>query len=136
MEMTPTDGRRIKVLVAMGFTFPLIILLSSTFLAYRSIHALDDSFGWVSYSQKMKSMLNELLASIKDVESSQRGYMLSGRDYYLEPYSRAREAVKGEMKNLSPLCVGNLLQETQFVKLEPMIKHKLQLCDTIVDLKK
>src|SRR5262249_19407819 len=134
--MKAPDNRRVKVLVVMGFTFPMVILLVSTFLAYRSIHALDDSFGWVSYSQKMKSMLNELLASIKDVESSQRGYMLSGRDYYLDPYSRAREAVKGEMTNLSPLCVGNLLQETQFLKLDPMIKHKLQLCDTIVNLKK
>src|ERR1700744_3650309 len=121
-----TESRRVKVLVAMGFTLPLVILLFSTFLAYRSIHALDDSFGWVSYSQKMKSMLNELLASIKDVESNQRGYMLSGRDYYLDPYSRAREAVREEMNNLSPLCVGNILQETQFVKLDPMIKHKLQ----------
>lgn len=131
-----TESRRVKVLVAMGFTLPLVILLSSTWLAYRSIHALDDSFGWVSYSQKVKSMLNELLASIKDVESSQRGFMLSGRDYYLDPYIRSRETVKEGMNNLRPLTVGNLLQESQFMKLRPLITHKLEFSDTIVALKK
>jgi CHASE3 domain sensor protein len=134
--MTITENRRVKVLVAMGFTLPLVILLSSTLLAYRSIHALDDSFGWVTYSQKVKSMLNDLLSSIKEVESSQRGYMLSGRGYYLDPYSRARESVKEGLINLSPLTVGNLLQQTQLRKLGPLISHKLEFSDTIVALKK
>ncbi len=131
-----TESRRVKVLVAAGFTLPLVILLYSTLLAYRSIHALDDSFGWVSYSQKMKSMLNELLASVKDVESSQRGYMLSGRDYYLDPYSRARATANEQVDSLCPLFVGNMLQEMQFMKLKPLIQHKLEFSDAIVALKK
>lgn len=134
--MNVTENRRVKVLVAMGFTLPLVILLSSTVLAYRSIHALDDSFGWVSYSQKVKTMLNELLASVKEVESSQRGYMLSGREYYLDPYSRARESVKEGIINIRPLIIGNLLQETQLKKLAPLIKHKLEFSDTIISLKR
>lgn len=131
-----TESRRVKVLVAAGFTLPLVILLYSTLLAYRSIHALDDSFGWVSYSQKVKSMLNELLASIKDVESGQRGYMLSGREYYLDPYSRARATANEQVDSLCPLFVGNMLQEMQFMKLKPLIQHKLEFSDAIVALKK
>lgn len=130
------QSRRIRALVAMGFALPLVILLFSTWLAYRSIHALDDSFGWVSYSQKMKGMLNDLLASVKDVESCERGYMLSGREYYLDPFSRAKETVKDQMKNLKPLTSGNMLQETHLAKLEPLVRHKLELSGNIIALKK
>jgi len=131
-----SESRRVKVLVAAGFTLPLVILLFSTLLAYRSIHALDDSFGWVSYSQKVKSMLNELLASLKEVESGQRGYMLSGRQDYLEPYHRAHRAVDQQVAGLCPLFVGNILQEMHFMKLQPLIQHKLEFSDAIVALKK
>jgi CHASE3 domain sensor protein len=131
-----SDSRRVKAIVAAGFTLPLLILLYSTLLAYRSIHVLDDSFGWVSYSQKVKGMLNEVLASIKDVESGQRGYMLSGREDYLQPYGRSRAAVNTQVEALCPLFVGNMLQEMQFMKLKPLIQHKMEFSDAIVDLKK
>ena len=47
--------------------------------------------------------LERLLSALKDLETGQRGFMLTGNDAYLEPYNAALPAIKQELQALSVL---------------------------------
>ena len=49
------------------------------------------------------------LSTLKDAETGQRGYLLTGKDEYLKPYNDATEAIQGELNELTrEAYVGNL----------------------------
>ena len=49
--------------------------------------------------------LERLLSALKDLETGQRGYMLTGNDSYLEPYHAALPVIRQNLQALSALAV-------------------------------
>jgi signal transduction histidine kinase/CheY-like chemotaxis protein len=43
---------------------------------------------------------DELLSALKDAETGQRGYMLTGDEVYLEPYLAVRDGINGQLEEL------------------------------------
>ena len=52
------------------------------------------------------SALERLLSGLKDLETGERGYMLTGQDEYLEPYRFGGAAVDEELRRLDALQLG------------------------------
>ena len=50
--------------------------------------------------------LERLLSSLKDLETGERGYVLTGQDAYLEPYRSGGAAVDAELRRLDTLQLG------------------------------
>ena len=48
------------------------------------------------------SSADDLLSSLRDAESSQRAYSLSGDQALLEPYPAARDRIRGHLEHLHP----------------------------------
>src|SRR3984957_4977385 len=46
--------------------------------------------------------IQNVLSSVKDAETGQRGYLLTGDEAYLEPFTSGRTAVDGELGSLRP----------------------------------
>ena len=44
--------------------------------------------------------LSQTLSALQDAETGQRGYLLTGRERYLEPFTRASAELKGTLDNL------------------------------------
>jgi PAS domain S-box-containing protein len=72
------------------------------------------------------------LSTLKDAETGQRGYLLTGKDEYLKPYNDATEAIQGELNELTrEAYVGNL-PAADLDKLSSAIDRKLnELQETI-----
>lgn len=54
-----------------------IITIDIFFLLYQQINQLSDSERWVNNSNEVKLKLEQVLSSVKDAETGQRGYLLS-----------------------------------------------------------
>lgn len=54
----------------------------------------------VTQTQSALLEISQLLASLVDAESGQRGYILTGLDRYLEPYTRASERLDDQLAQL------------------------------------
>jgi PAS domain S-box-containing protein len=65
--------------------------------------------------------LEEILVAVREAEASQRGYLLTGKDPYLEPYNRVVAAmphVFGEVYPLAPAQKANLTEIQRLVGLK------------------
>jgi len=57
-----------------------------TWLVHQSGKEFNTSFNWVLRNYKVLSMFEQVQAHIVDAEANQRGFLLTGRAEYIEPY--------------------------------------------------
>ena len=69
---------------------------------------------------------------MKDAETGQRGYLLTGEETYLEPFTAARAAISGELDNTRVLLSGRTEQLARLGSLQQLVDLKLnELRETI-----
>jgi CHASE3 domain sensor protein len=90
----------------------------------------------VEQTQNRLNKLEGLLSQIKDAETGQRGYILTGEERYLEPYKTATVSVEREIKHLRELTANYPNQHKQLDALESAIKNKLAELKGTIDLRK
>jgi CHASE3 domain sensor protein len=67
-----------------------------------------------------------------DAETGQRGFLLTGDENYIAPYTRARAAIAGEIATTRALVAGDHEQERRLGALDQLCAHKMtELAQTI-----
>jgi PAS domain S-box-containing protein len=86
----------------------------------------------VAHSIEVMAQLHGLLATIKDAETGQRGFILTGEDRYIAPYMRASAVWEGKIAAVRALLSGNSEQERRLLALERLCADKFaELSQTI-----
>nr|WP_322658053.1 response regulator [Dendronalium sp. ChiSLP03b]MDZ8204342.1 response regulator [Dendronalium sp. ChiSLP03b] len=111
--------------VAGGFGLASAILVLIGVISYQNTTVLIDTHNQVQKTQEKINRLEELLSDMKDAETGQRGYILTGQESYLEPYQAALTNIDQKIKELKDLIADQPSQQTQFAILEPLIAAKL-----------
>ena len=75
-----------KQQILTGFAVTLIFVLISAGASYLSIKSLNDSYGWVAHTQNVAKTAERLEIRLLHAEASLRGFILTERDSYRDPY--------------------------------------------------
>ncbi|MDB6166328.1 MAG: methyl-accepting chemotaxis sensory transducer [Lacunisphaera sp.] len=110
--------------IGSGFALALAILVIISTVAYQSISKLIDTAGWVDHTRQVLVTLENVISTMKDAETGQRGYLLTGEDPYLEPYRPAQAAAAQQIKTLRELTKDNPGQQRRLDVLELQINGK------------
>jgi signal transduction histidine kinase len=86
---------------------------------------------WVLHSLTVRDLLTQTLNLVESAETGQRGYLLTGRDSYLEPYAMAVNELPGALDHLRDL-VGDDQQQT-IVQLRQLVDDKLGELRSTID---
>jgi methyl-accepting chemotaxis protein len=123
-----TVGRRLVT----GFGLAGLTLLLIAFVSYRNITGLIDNDAWVEHSNRVRIELANLLSELKDAETGQRGYLLTGVDSYLQPYEAALQEIGSTLADVVKLTADNPHQQRRLASLSPLIDAKqAELKETI-----
>jgi methyl-accepting chemotaxis protein len=123
-----TVSRRLVV----GFGLAALTLVVIAAVSYRNATRLIENDRWVAHSHQVRTELADLLSQLKDAETGQRGYLLTGVDAYLGPYQSALTAIKGTLEDVRRLTADNADQQRRMAALTPVMDAKLaELKDTI-----
>ena len=110
----------------------LLAIICSFLLA--SMLSSERAADWVDNSWQVRQTVTQLFGAVKDAETGQRGYLLTGDPAYLQPYLQARQQIIGLETQLSALVVANPTHQKQLHTLYPLIDAKLdELAGTIQD---
>ena len=107
------------------FAIVLIVLLADAVLSYRAVRTLIRNEHLVSHTHHTLIELEGTLSTMREAETGQRGYLLTGRDEYLESYDSALANIDRRMKQVKNLTAGNSNEQRLVSVLEPMVKAKL-----------
>jgi len=81
----------------------------------------------VAHTHQVIERLGNVLSLLTDIETAQRGYALTGREDYLEPYNAALPMMDQAVTTLRTLTTDNLGQQQQLDSLEPLIAARLEV---------
>jgi methyl-accepting chemotaxis protein len=122
--------------IASGFGLGLAVLLVVGAVSYDSTTKLSSSAEWVRHTHEVLIGLDELLSGMKDAETGQRGYVITGESRYLEPYNAARDLVDQKLNSVRSLTSDNPIQQQRLQTLGPLLDSKFTELQTVIDLRK
>lgn len=76
----------LKWKLIIGFAIPLAMILVISATVYRGLEDMLDSNYWVNHTYEAISLGENIGASLVDMETGLRGYLVSGKENFLEPY--------------------------------------------------
>ena len=120
-----------KKLVAL---FGLLIALSLVhyFKIKQAIEDASRQLEWVEHTHEVIVTSEILLGQLRDAETGQRGYLLTGEPEYLEPYLSGVEGTKSLLTTLQSLTVDNAEQQETLQQVSALVDRKFaELSETI-----
>jgi diguanylate cyclase (GGDEF)-like protein/PAS domain S-box-containing protein len=111
--------------IAVGFLVVFLVLVLIGAYSFRSLNELTATTQLQEQSSQTLKVLEGIRATILDVETGERGFLISGADHYLETYRQSRELLREEMLKVRRLTEDNPAQRQRLDQLEPLIARKL-----------
>ncbi|WEK34598.1 MAG: response regulator [Candidatus Pseudobacter hemicellulosilyticus] len=130
--MTSTFKRNLLI----SFGLSLLLLVITAVASFMSIRNLLTSSDLVKHTNAVIKELDRLMSSLKDAETGQRGYLLTGDDKFLAPYNGALDSAKGYLKNVKALTVDNPEQQSSVNQLQELVVLRLSLLERSINLRR
>ncbi len=93
-------------------------------LAFWTRSAYVTRVEWVLHTQQLLTAIDELVLSVTGMETGQRGYLLTGKEEYLQPLNRARELLGQRLAALRALTADSPNQRRELEGLVPLVREK------------
>ena len=115
-----------------GFGFGLAVMAVLSVIAFNSITSLSTTAKQVEHTWEVLESVSMITGSLKDAETGQRGFVITGEDRYLEPYNAALTEADMHVAHFRELTIDNAIQTQRADDLTPLIAAKFdELLETI-----
>jgi CheY-like chemotaxis protein/signal transduction histidine kinase/CHASE3 domain sensor protein len=116
-----------------GFLLAVVAVVIIALLSYQTLQQTMSSGADLTQSVQVLGRLEALLSTLKDAETGQRGFLLTGEESYLTPYTDAKDALPDDLKILHALLDDRPEQRRRLDALESLAKLKMaELESTVV----
>jgi len=115
----------VKTINAISIFSIVLVFLVVSFFSYRTLLNIDVDENQVIHSYQVITNINVLISDLENIETSIRGYVITGQDIFLEPYNTYLPDIDKTFKNLQKLTIDNPIQQQRLSVVEPLITAKL-----------
>jgi methyl-accepting chemotaxis protein len=122
--------------IGVGFGAALAIFVIISALSYRGLTQVVETSNWRKHTYDVLIALDDLHASLNEVELGQRSYALTGEQAFLERYRAALGKIDVNLLNVRTLTADNPDQQRRLDLLAPLISSRLQVSAETVDLRR
>jgi signal transduction histidine kinase/CheY-like chemotaxis protein/CHASE3 domain sensor protein len=119
----------------LGLAAAIIFFLATGAVAYFNFQTLKADSALVIHTGDTLTALDDVLSMVKDAETGQRGYLLTGKDSYLDPYNAAVQEIGPGLDALQRLTIDNPTQQDRLGSLKQRIGAKLAELKQTIDLR-
>jgi signal transduction histidine kinase/CheY-like chemotaxis protein/CHASE3 domain sensor protein len=119
----------------LGLAAAIIFFMATGAVAYLNFQTLKADSALVVRSGDTLSALEDVLSTVKDAETGQRGFLLTRKDSYLDPYNAALRDMGPRLDALQRLTNDNPTQQDRLGSLKQHIAAKLAELKRTIDLR-
>ena len=120
----------------LALIFVGLFFILSGIVSYLNIRTLYTNGREVMRTHEMLISLTEFLGTMKDAETGQRGYLLTGDDKYLAPYNEARARAEDQLQALENLTDDTPAHRARMGPLKLRVTQKLHEIDQTITLRR
>ena len=104
-----------KTRIIAGFGAALVLLICVGMSLLLSVVQNANERQWVNHTHLVLEKLDSVSANLIDAETGERGYLLTGKESYLEPYNGASSRVHENSKDLRELTADNSISSALWI---------------------
>ena len=119
-------------LLAVGLLTPVLLIVALGLLSYRLASESVESFNWVTHTYSVIEELDATVAALVGVETAQRGYVITGRENYLELDTDPPREATNHLARLHALVFENPGQRTNLLELTALAGQKLARSELVI----
>lgn len=119
----------------LGLGLSLIILFISSLASYVSISNLIKSTELVKHSDEVILNVEGIISTLKDAETGQRGYLLTGNKVFLEPYNGAADTALASLNRVAVATKDNPVQQKNIAELRDILVRRLDIIKSTIEIK-
>jgi PAS domain S-box-containing protein len=118
--------------VIAGFVVLGLLLVANAVMTKHRMDVQSGNAQWVLHSRQVEVALEETESTLKDAETGQRGYLLTGDATYLAPYDRAKAEIGSRLDKLARMTADNTMQQANINQLRVLTQEKMdELAQTV-----
>jgi signal transduction histidine kinase/CHASE3 domain sensor protein len=127
------SSRWTEALTRAALIAAVVIVCLNAWLAFRSVQVLSNSQYWVAHTWQVINATERIMGSMKDAETGNRGYLLTGNPADLAPYTQALQDIPEEFRQISALTADNPRQQARISEMRTLVNQRLRILETTVD---
>lgn len=90
-----------------------------------TLRQINQSDYWIDHTRQVISANQQLLSDVKDAESAERGYIITGEETHLRPYQSAAQDIPQRQAQLGKLTADNPSQQQRLANLYSLIAQRM-----------
>ncbi|HVV56543.1 MAG TPA: CHASE3 domain-containing protein [Mucilaginibacter sp.] len=118
------------------FGLSLLFLVCVAIASYSSIQNMLESSKEVDHSKLVARQLTYAMSTMKDAETGQRGYLLTGYEEFLQPYNGSYQKAIAAINEFQNLTKDNAEQQINAAKIKEILLHRLNILQELIDKRK
>ncbi len=137
---SPTGGRlRLPYLptnATVGFLVAVVAVLVIAAFSYGSLQSTASARARVTQAFTLLDSLQSLLSTLQDAETGQRGFLLTGNEVYLQPYTSAQAALPGTLASIRTAVRADAVQRDRLETLVELTTQKMDELQQTITLRR
>ena len=129
-------NRPFDIWLVLGLGLIVAVLAISGSLAYWNTYRLDVDATWVAHTHEVMDLTDDVLRTLVDAETGERGFIITGKEAYLEPYNAARQQLGGLMTTLQEKTIDNGPQQERIKRLQGLTTVRLDQLKEAIELRR
>ena len=118
-----------------GIGLVVLLLIVNVAITYQNTCTLKDDADWVDHSDQVLDQTANVMLLLVDMETSERGYVITGEKEFLEPYQSAKEQLDQHFAALKQLTADNAELQPSLEKLEQLKDDRIALVEKAIALR-
>ena len=115
-----------------GFLLAVVAVAIIATLSYQSLQTATATAANLTQTVEVLGRLESLFSTLIDAETGQRGFLLTGEESYLAPYTDAKDALPDEIKSMRALLGNRPEQRRRLDALESLANLKMAELESTV----
>lgn len=118
-----------------GIGLIVLLLIVNVAITYHNTYTLKDDTDWVDHSDQVLDQTANVMLLLVDMETAERGYVITGNKDFLQPYQIATTKLDATMASLKQLAAKNGVLMSTVEKLETMEKDRVAITKRTIELR-
>lgn len=120
------DNISLQKKLFVSFCIPIALIVTVSFSVHENTQSMVEDNHWVVHTHKAIARAQELLNLVVDMETGQRGYLITGDPVFLEPYHLALDVWRQKIQTLAAQVSDNPPQVARLNRIDDIHKTWLK----------
>ncbi len=105
----------------------MFLMVIVAFVVYVNIARLIETAQWVDHTQKVIADARDLGKLIVDMETGERGFLITGKEAFLDPFTQAQRVWNNKIMELKSIVSDNPEQVSRIEEIDGLAKQWLKV---------